>query len=85
MATVDLDEEWPKAKGTVEVMLGRHSALLDGNGNGERGLVSVVARIQTEETIVRDRQHRINQRWMLLVALIPVLIKVLTIMGWLPK
>jgi hypothetical protein len=83
LANLELDDDWPKARGTVELMLGRHSALLD--GNGKAGLVSVVAEMQTQDTVVRDRQHKTNQRWLLLIAAIPVLIKVLELLHWLPQ
>jgi hypothetical protein len=85
VANVELDNDWARARGTVEVMLGRHSTLLDGNGNGERGLVSVVARMQTEDMIVRDRQHKTNQRWLLLIAALPILMKILELLHWIPK
>jgi hypothetical protein len=85
VANVQLDDDWPRARGTVELMLGRHNTLLDGNGNGSAGLVSVVARMQTEDTVVRDRHHRTNQRWLLLLAAIPIGIELLKLLGWLPK
>lgn len=84
MATnLELDDDWPKARGTVELMLGRHRELLD--GNGKAGLVSIVAAMQTQDTFVRDRQHKTNQRWLLLIAAIPVVIEVLKLLHVLPK